>query len=163
MLGTWSKAPLMLVPFLAVAQVKSWPRGKDAHSLLGVQNRRGLFSLLSFNLQQTECLPQSNYLLPPGSCLDGLLALFQTGFPNINICQELSQSQGCKIRRKSKGSSGSQGRDRRQTLEEAGSGWGAEARIGQCPGLGAGDKAAKVKVWIYTMTVATNFFSETTY
>lgn len=163
MLGTWYKVPLMLVPCLAVAQVPFWPRGKDAHSFLGVQNRRGLFSLLSFNLQQTECLPQSNYLLPPGWRLDWLLALFQTGFPNINICQELSQSQGCKIRRKSKGSSGSQGRDRRQSLEEAGSGWGAEVRWGQRPGLGARDEAAKAEVWIYTMTVAATIFSETTY
>ena len=79
-------------------QHKFWPRGEDAHSFQGVQNRRGLFPLLSFNLQQIEHLLQSNLFVASGLMFGRLPALFQAGFPNINICQEHTQSQGCKNR-----------------------------------------------------------------
>lgn len=73
-----------------------------------------LCEVLTCNRQNPYC--KVIYLLPRGSCLEGLPALFQADFPNINICQELTQSQGCKItlwRRKGEGSSQSQGRDGR--------------------------------------------------
>ena len=79
-------------------QHKFWPRGEDAHSFQGVQNRRGLFPLLSFNLQQIKPLLQSNLFVASGLMFGRLPALFQADFPNINICQEHTQSQGCKNR-----------------------------------------------------------------
>lgn len=98
MLGTWYQALLTMVPSSAASQVEFWPRGEDAHSFQGVQNRRGLFPLLSFNLQQIEPLLQSNLFVASGLMFGRLPALFQADSPNINICQEHTQSQICKNR-----------------------------------------------------------------
>lgn len=105
MLGTWYKAPLML----AVPQVQSWPRGKDAHSFLGVQNRRELFSLLSFNLQQKERLPQSNYLLPPGLCLDGSSLCSRLAFQTLTYVKSSHKAKDEKSEGRARAAQGTRG------------------------------------------------------
>lgn len=54
--------------------------------------------------------------------MEGLLAPFQADLPNINICQELTQRQGCKIVLLDQGARAvhGPGRDRRQRLGPAG-------------------------------------------
>ena len=145
-LGTWYQALLTTVPSSAAAQVGFWPRGEDAHSSQGVQNRRGLFPLLSVNLQQIEPLLQSNLFVASGLMFGRLPALFQADFPNINICQEHTQSQGCKNRfsgerrirtvQAARGETGGR-------LELAGQEEGAEVRCRQSPGWKGRDVTAK--------------------
>ena len=136
---------------LAVAEVEFWPRGEDAHSFQGVQNRRGLFSLLSFNLQQIEPLLQSNLFVASRLIFGRLPSLFQADFPNINICQKLTQSRGCKIALQEKekwGQFTEPGERQEAKLELAGRDEGAEVRWQQSPGWEGGDGAAKGGVWI---------------
>ena len=146
MLGTWYWALLTMVPSSAAAQVEFWPRGEDAHSFQGVQNRRGLFPLLSFNLSQIEPLLQSNLFVASGLMFGRLPALFQADFPNINICQEHTQSQGCKNRfseeRKVRAVHAARG-ETGSRLKLAGRDEGAEVRWQQSPGWEGRDVAAK--------------------